>query len=545
MPIQKIKQNLPIIAILLVAFVLRAYHIAQTPALNSDEAAIGYNVHSLIKTGLDEHGKSFPLHFTSFGDYKPGGYFYLTLPFVYLFGLSTLSVRLPNLILSILTIFYLYRLIKLLSKSKKLALLSATLLAISPWHIHFSRGGWESSTALSFIVIGIFYFYQAIQTSKIKLSYLLLFTCLFSASLYTYHSTRLIAPLLALFLIIQNHKQLFASKNIKKLILICIFGVLVSTPVVFSFLKSGGSARFGGVGLLADQGPIWRANELINQYGNVKLINRVMHNKRVLYLLSWMEKYLSHFDLNFLFINGDEVPRSKTPFMGQLHLIELPFLIFGALQLFKSKNKKIKQLIFFWLLIAPIASSLTFQAPSALRALTMVIPLTIITSTGILELFSYIKSKLPHFLLFSYTILIATYLYFIAYYLNSYFTLYPKVYPFAWQYKFDQMIPIAEQNKYKYDHIFITNKYDQPYILYLFYSQYDPKKLHPQIKLTPPDQFGFSTVSSIDNITFNIPNWAQVPQNSLIIASDETIPLTPSQVINFPNDSPAFKIYIK
>jgi len=539
MLIQKIKQNIAIVSILLIACLIRFYYIANTPAINPDEAAIGYNAYSLIKTGLDEHGFSFPLHFTSFGDYKPGGYFYLALPFVYIFGLTSLSVRLPNLILSILTILYLFKLVKLLTKSNKFALLSAILLTICPWHIHFSRGAWESNTALSFIVIGIYYFYQAIQTSKIKLTSLLIFTFLFSASIYTYHSTRLIAPLMALFLLIQNHKQLFKSTNIKKLIFICIFGVVISTPVVFSFLSSGGTKRFGGVGLLADQGPIWRANELINQHANVKLINRIIHNKRVLYLLSWMEKFLSHFDLNFLFINGDEVPRSKVPFMGQLHLIELPFLIFGLFQLFKSKNKKFKQLIFTWLLIAPIASSLTFQAPSALRALSMVIPLIIIIAYGISQLVTKITP------IAIYLLLITIYSYSFAYYLNSYFILYPKIYPFAWQYEFNQMVPIIEENKNQYDHIFVTNRYDQPYILYLFYSQYNPRKLHPQIKLTPPDQFGFSTVSTIDNITFNIPNWSSIPQNSLIIASDETIPLTPNQVINFPNDSPAFKIYIK
>ena len=545
MLIQKIKHNITLITILLIALCVRAYHIAQTPALNSDEAAIGYNVYSLIKTGLDEHGLSFPLHFTSFGDYKPGGYFYLALPFVYLFGLTGLSVRLPNLILSIFTIYYLFKLIKLLTRSDQLALLSAGLLAICPWHIHFSRGGWESCTALSFIVFGTYFFYKAIQKSTLKTFYFFLFTLFYSLSLYTYHSARLIAPLLALFLIVQNHKQLFLAKNIRKLIFICIFGLIISTPVVISFLSSGGTTRFDGVGLLSDQGPIWRANELINQHANTKLINRVIHNKRLLYGLSWMEKYFSHFDFNFLFINGDEVPRSKVPFMGQLHLIELPFLIFGAVQTFKLKNKKFKQLIFAWALIAPLASSLTFQAPSALRALSMVIPITIITAIGIFKFYSIIRSRYPYLLIATYTISISAYLYFIAYYLNSYFILYPKIYPFAWQYEFDQMVPIVEQNKLKYDHIFITNKYDQPYILYLFYSQYDPQKLQPQIKLTPADQFGFSTVNSIDNITFNIPPSSLIPPNSLVIASDETVPLSPSQVINFPNDSPAFKIYIK
>jgi hypothetical protein len=71
--------------------------------------------------------------------------------------------------------------------------------------------------------------------------------------------------------------------------------------------------------------------------------------------------------------------------MGQLYLIELPFLILGILFLLTSDiyHLKSKIFIFSWLFIAPIASSLTFQAPSALRALPMTIPLSILTALGI------------------------------------------------------------------------------------------------------------------------------------------------------------------
>ena len=74
--------NLLLSVILLFAFLVRFGGVGDYPSLNSDEAAIGYNAYSLLQTGKDEHGQSWPLHFKSFGDYKPGGYFYLVLPFV-------------------------------------------------------------------------------------------------------------------------------------------------------------------------------------------------------------------------------------------------------------------------------------------------------------------------------------------------------------------------------------------------------------------------------------------------------------------------------
>jgi len=40
------------------------------PVLNRDEAAIGWNAYSILKTGKDEHGQFLPLAFKSIGDYK-------------------------------------------------------------------------------------------------------------------------------------------------------------------------------------------------------------------------------------------------------------------------------------------------------------------------------------------------------------------------------------------------------------------------------------------------------------------------------------------
>src|SRR4030043_677035 len=143
-----------IIAVLLLSALLRFYRLDSYPALNADEAAIGYNAYSLIETGKDEHGNSWPIHFQSFNDYKPGLYFYIVLPFVKFFGLSEMSVRIPSAFIGVLTVYLIYLLTNELFKDKKyvlwnlpIGIVSSFLLAISPWHIHFSRGGWEVNAA--------------------------------------------------------------------------------------------------------------------------------------------------------------------------------------------------------------------------------------------------------------------------------------------------------------------------------------------------------------------------------------------------------------
>src|SRR5258706_10113089 len=145
------KKYILIILILILATLLRLVALDKFPAgLNADEAAIGYNAWSLIQTGKDEHGISWPLVFRSFDDYKPPVYFYLVLPFVKFLGLNIWAVRLPSAILGIASVFLIYLLAKILiPKNKYFPYFSPLLLTVSPWHLQFSRCGWEANAATS------------------------------------------------------------------------------------------------------------------------------------------------------------------------------------------------------------------------------------------------------------------------------------------------------------------------------------------------------------------------------------------------------------
>src|SRR3989337_4126255 len=105
-------KKLLLILILSLAAILRFWELDSYPALNADEAAIGYNAYSLIQTGQDEHGNPWPIHFQSFNDFKPGLYFYLVLPFVKVLGLNAWAVRIPGALLGVLTVLAVYLLVK-------------------------------------------------------------------------------------------------------------------------------------------------------------------------------------------------------------------------------------------------------------------------------------------------------------------------------------------------------------------------------------------------------------------------------------------------
>jgi 4-amino-4-deoxy-L-arabinose transferase-like glycosyltransferase len=99
----------------LVAAFLRLWYLGVNPPhLTPDEASLGYNAYSILKTGRDEYGEILPIIFKSFGDYKPGLYVYATVPFVALFGLTEFAVRLPSAIAGVAAVWLLYLIINLM-----------------------------------------------------------------------------------------------------------------------------------------------------------------------------------------------------------------------------------------------------------------------------------------------------------------------------------------------------------------------------------------------------------------------------------------------
>src|SRR3990167_8737038 len=87
--------------IIVVGVFLRFYQLVSVPPHPSlDEVSIGYNAYSILKTGGDEYGTKFPILLRAYDDWRPALYVYLVIPFVALFDLTVLSVRLPSVILS-------------------------------------------------------------------------------------------------------------------------------------------------------------------------------------------------------------------------------------------------------------------------------------------------------------------------------------------------------------------------------------------------------------------------------------------------------------
>ncbi|MEK7112657.1 MAG: hypothetical protein AAB875_05005, partial [Patescibacteria group bacterium] len=298
-------------------------------------------------------------------------------------------------------------------------------------------------------------------------------------------------------------------------------GVILLFPLARDFTKGAVVSRAAGVGLFADPGPLSRINEQRGEHSDFQSLSaKILHNKAVNYGLAFAQNWAEHFWGEFLFLSGDDIQRNKVPETGVFYLTELLFILVGFVAI--AKNAKNWSLVLWWLLIAPLAAALTFQSPHALRAQNMVIPLTVISAFGLTTLLNWVKGRKVIYLIIGLAIVWG-----FGRYLHMYYVHMAKEYPFSSQYGVKELATYVAENQDKYQKVWVTDRYDQPYILFLFYLKYPPEKFQPDHVLTPRDRFGFSTVRDFDKYHFETLDFDKIrPENpnALIVGTDEEIP---------------------
>src|SRR3989304_8276793 len=183
--------------IIIIASILRLWQLGKVPSSPDwDEVALGYNAYSILQSGRDEYGKFLPIILRSFDDYKPALYAYLVMPSISVLCLNVTAVRLPSAIFGILTVLAVFFLVRELFKKNNIALLTTFLLAISPWHIQFSRVAFEANVGVALNIWALVLFFKGLKEP------LWLVSCafLFGLGLYAYHSERIFLPLLVILL---------------------------------------------------------------------------------------------------------------------------------------------------------------------------------------------------------------------------------------------------------------------------------------------------------------------------------------------------------
>ncbi len=473
------KTKLALILIIIIGGALRFYKLGKNPpSLNLDEVAIGYNAFSILKTGRDEYGTRFPLAFRSHDDYKPPLYIYLTVPSVAVFGLNEVAVRFPSALFGIITVALSYFLVKELffkeenDKKEKIALLTALILAINPWHLQFSRAGFETNVAVFFTTFGIWSFLKGVRTSA---KWWIITAINFSLVLYAYQTARLFIPLFSLILLVIFHKKIIKRKK-EALLSVTLF-TIIALPLIPIMTSTAGVMRFKGTNVFEQPGLIEEEidRSLLDATNQDAFAMRLYHNRRLAAFFTLAEGYLKHFRPDILFLGRKGPPFNYTPNVGLFYLIELPIMLWGAHLLLK-RNGKERIIVISWLLLSPVASAFTWDIPSSTR-MTIALPtFQILTALGlhsILQSRSWFLRIHPHFIKATVAII---FLFSFGQYLHQYYIHSPIENAEAWQYGYKEAVEYVDKKKSNYKKVIVSTNLRQPQNFFAFYTKYDPYK---------------------------------------------------------------------
>lgn len=508
------KKTIFILLVLIIIFgsFLRLWKLGEVPpSPDWDEVALGYNAYSILHTGRDEYAKFMPVVLRSFDDYKPALYAYLIIPFIVTFDLTVFAVRFPSALFGILSIIAVFFLIREFFESYKykdrLSIWGAFLFAISPWSIQFSRIAFESNIGVAFNIFTALFFLRGL-----KKPWLLSIAAFFAGlNLYVYQSEKVFTPLLIILLIVIFRKELLRITK-KYLFAAVVIALIVIFPIVFYMATDKSSfLRVQGTSIFSSQTELLGTNiqKLEQDLQNNDKLGLVLDNRRVVYAKAIIAGYLSHYNLNWLFLTGD-IARHHAPNMGILYLFELPVILLGIYRLlFGNFSKKTKYLIFGWFLLAPVPASITTGVPHAVRTLNFLPTWQIFAAIGIVSLLPLIsKAKI-------YKLLAVCYLLFavfnFSYYLNQYFVQLNYYTSADWQFGNKQAIAKIKKIEGSFDKIIFSDRYplDKSYMFFLFYLKYPPAEYQ---KIGKDSTGGFAGHHAFGKYEFRPLDW---PKDSL------------------------------
>jgi len=472
----KIK-NIFLVFILLLGFLVRFWGIDKSPAtVNFDEASLGYNAYSIMKTGMDEYGFKFPLSLKSFGDYKPALYAYVSIPFISIFGLNSMSLRLASMIAGVLLAYFSYLILKFFVKDEKFCLLALLLFLFQPWAVHFSRVALETNLSAMFFTIGI-YFYLKNLRIKNNFNFFVYLTS-FVLSMLSYHSARVAVPLFIILMQFDPINLLLLGKKYKfkidkKNVIAFIVALGILAIIFMDSNKDSVLARYNIENVFKKYHP-YTPGEVLDKplalWSNNPLyyLTGMLSGRLMAYFspINWSGR-LFHFNMNSV---------QYTAGFSMLGWIEAFFLVFGLIFIVKYITKEKNRHLVYWIIASLAAAAATWTWYHPLRCLNMMGAIQIIVAIGLYNL-------TKKWNIIGKTIMIVLFVWQGIFIVNnelgySYFENHGNFQPGG----FKQAVEVINKVYDDYDEIIIDSPHSQAYSFILYYFQVDPSLLQAKGK---------------------------------------------------------------
>jgi 4-amino-4-deoxy-L-arabinose transferase-like glycosyltransferase len=423
------------------------------PGLFCDEAGLGYNAYSLLHTGRDETGTVLPLYVWSFGvSYKNPIFIYSAMLPVGLFGLDEFSVRLTSALWGVLTVIGV-GLLGRIAFGTVGGLIAALLLAVVPWHVHFSRIAFE---LITFPAVFVLAFAALAAGARGRPRWLLAAGPLFALCLYTYGPAKLFVPFFLLGALLIYGRRLWAVRG--TVVMAVVLMVLTAMPVaVFDYMHRD------------------RSNQYFSRTTTLNAAQTVEENVRRV-----ADQYQRFFSRAFLFENGDPLTRHAVRGFGELYWTFLPLLGLGVLWcLWPGRGEG--KLFLWWMILYPVAPALMNEAPSASRGFIGVAGFCMVAAAGATLVLDLLRRLLPWPAVARVVQAAAVAGLLVALlsegrrYWETYSTTYALQAADDFQYGYREAINFMEERRGQYDLLLLTaNRVNMPQIFAAFYNAERP-----------------------------------------------------------------------
>ena len=216
--------------IMAVAIWMRVYRIGEMPpGLFIDETNAAMDALRILE------GRPDSLFGTGWFE-TPKGFVYLQTIFFRLLGTTFFAIKLQSLLPGILTVLSLFFLTRTLF-GPRTALFAAAFLAFNRWHFNMSRWGWNEVYPPLMQVLSLFFIERGIRRRSYGDWALAGF--LLGLGMYTYLSIRLVALVIALYLLYRILVERgFFRRNWQGMLLFAVFYALTFAPLSFTYAKN-------------------------------------------------------------------------------------------------------------------------------------------------------------------------------------------------------------------------------------------------------------------------------------------------------------------
>lgn len=488
-----------LIGIFIFSFLIRVVGLEKSPpSLGFDEASLGYNAYSLLKTGKDEYGNFLPLSLRSFNDFKPALYSYLSIPFIYIFGLNATAVRMVSAISGVVSVAVLYFLIKKFVENKWIGLLFLFVLSNEPWRLHFSRNAFETNLSAAFFGIAALLLLAGKTRWKRLIS-----TIFFGLAAYSYHSARLSAPLLLLLWIFDPILLLKEKVQVdyKKIILL-VGLVTICLPIFIANNSQSVLTRFRQENVFARYYP-YAPKEIQNPFSMGYYFLGIISGH--------VFSYLSPINLNYRIYEWVKGSPQFIPGMGMLGWIEGLLLIIGAIFVIRNIFKSFKyRFLVYWLVAGIAPAAVTWNWFHPLRSLNIFLAMEIVVVIGGLSVIGWIKrnweNKIGRLILF--VGLIVMMMFNVLFVINnelkySAFENHGEYQPGGYKEGMPYFATLLDQ----YSQVLIDTPHAQGFVFFLFYTKFDPHVIQQYASIRPSPEVGGNVSFNFDKYIFRSVDW--------------------------------------